>query len=76
MDIPTPKIPPEQLALLATEDQGPKVLAIVITFTCLAFVCVILRFFTRLNFTKIVGWEDYFIAASMVKICLTSVSYP
>lgn len=68
MDIPPTKLPPEQLAALAAEDQSPKVLALVITFTSLAFICVILRFFTRLNFTKLVGWEDYFIAASMVKL--------
>jgi hypothetical protein len=61
-----PPIPPEQLAALAKEDQGPKVLGIVISFTVLALICVSLRFFARIKFTKLVGWEDYFIALSMV----------
>jgi hypothetical protein len=59
-------IPPEQLAILAKEDQGPKVVAIVITFTVFALMCVFLRFFARIKFTQLVGWEDYFIALSMV----------
>jgi hypothetical protein len=61
-----PQLPPEQLAVLANEDQGPKVLGIVISFTVLALFCVFLRFFTRLKFTQFLGWEDYFIAFSMV----------
>ena len=60
------QIPPEQLAILVKENQGPKVIGIVITFTVFAFICVVLRFFARIKFTKLVGWEDYFIAISMV----------
>jgi hypothetical protein len=60
------QIPPAQLAALAKEDQGPKVLGIVISFTVLALICVALRFFARIKFTRLVGWEDYFIALSMV----------
>lgn len=59
------EIPPQVLAVLAKEDQGPKVVGIVVAFTVLAFISVSLRFFTRIKFT-IVGWEDYFIAISMV----------
>jgi hypothetical protein len=59
-------IPPEQLAMLAHEDQGPKVIGLVVTFTVLALASVLLRFFARVRFTRHVGWEDYFIALSMV----------
>lgn len=59
------KIPPEVLAVLAKEDQGPKVVGIVVAFTVLAFLCVVLRFFTRIKYTML-GLEDYFIALSMV----------
>jgi uncharacterized membrane protein len=61
-----PPIPPAQLAILVKENQGPKVVGIVIAFTVLASVCVLLRFFARVRFTKQVGWEDWFIAISMV----------
>jgi hypothetical protein len=60
------QIPPEQLAILAGEDQGPKVIGIVITFTVFASICVLLRFFTRIKFMRLLGWEDSFIALSMV----------
>lgn len=61
------KIPPAVLAVLAKEDQGPKVVGIVVAFTVLAFICVLLRFFARIKFT-LLGLEDYFIALSMVWI--------
>lgn len=41
--------------------------AISITFTVFAFICVLLRFFVRLTFKKVLGWEDYTIAVSMVR---------
>jgi hypothetical protein len=58
--------PPEQLTILAHESQGPKVIGLVVTFTVLALASVLLRFFARVRFTRLVGWEDYFIALSMV----------
>jgi hypothetical protein len=61
------RIPPEQLAALARDNQGPKVVGIVIAFTVLALVCVLLRFLARIRFTRLVGWEDYFIVLSMVQ---------
>jgi predicted permease len=60
------QLPPGQLAKLAQEDQGPLTKAIVITFTTIAFICVCLRFYTRITFQRNVGWEDYSIALSMV----------
>jgi hypothetical protein len=69
------QIPPEQLAILLRENQGPKVIGIVITFTVLALLCVFLRFFARIKFTQLVGWEDYFIALSMVLFIQTCLSY-
>jgi hypothetical protein len=66
MDQPPPAIPPEQLALLASEDHGPRTIGIVIAFTVLAFLSVILRFVTRTRLTHLVGWEDYLIALAMV----------
>lgn len=62
-----PQIPPEVLAVLAKDDQGPKAFALVVSFTALALVCVLLRFFARIRFVRLVGWEDYFIAISMVR---------
>ena len=60
------QIPPEQLAILAREDQGPKVNCIVIAFTAFALVTVILRFITRVKYIHALGWEDCLIAVSMV----------
>jgi hypothetical protein len=57
---------PEQIDLLASEDEGPKVIAIVSALTVLSFVFVVLRFFTRIKFTSQLGSEDYLIAVSMV----------
>jgi hypothetical protein len=71
-----PQLPPEQLAILAGEDLGPQVLGVVITFTLLALICVCLRFFARLKFTKLVGWEDYFIACSMVRMTRRPMNTP
>jgi hypothetical protein len=71
-----PQLPPEQLAILAKEDLGPQVLGIVITFTLFALICVFLRFYARLKFTQLVGWEDYFIACSMVRMSLRPISTP
>lgn len=61
------QLSPEQLAILAKDDQGPKTNAIVITFTAFAFICVCLRLFARTTLTKSVGWEDHFIVLSMVR---------
>ncbi|KAF1944898.1 hypothetical protein EJ02DRAFT_478672, partial [Clathrospora elynae] len=63
------QIPPEQLAILAKQDQGPFTKSIVITFTAIAFVCFCLRIFTRFKFLgRAVGWEDYTLFISMVNI--------
>ncbi|CAG5181650.1 uncharacterized protein ALTATR162_LOCUS9790 [Alternaria atra] len=59
------QLPPAQLAKLAQENQGPATKAIVIAFTTISFICVCLRFFTRITFQHNVGWEDYSIALSM-----------
>jgi hypothetical protein len=67
------QIPPEQLAILAREDQGPRVIGLVVTFTVLAFICVLLRFFARIKFTRLLGWEDFFIALSMVLLKQTYI---
>lgn len=49
---------PEQLAVLAKDDQGPLTKSIVIAFTTLAFVAVVLRIFTRLRYVGVqLGWE-------------------
>jgi nitrate reductase gamma subunit len=63
-----PAISPSELALLAKQDQGPKVVALVILFTVIALICVLLRFVARIRFTRLTGWEDYFIAISMVRV--------
>jgi hypothetical protein len=58
---------PEQLAVLAREDQGPLTKTIIITFTTIASMCVALRLFTRLRYLgRILGWEDYTIIISLV----------
>ena len=54
------QLTPEQLAVLAKEDQGPLTQSIVIAFTTLAFVSVALRIFTRLRYVGIqLGWEVF-----------------
>jgi hypothetical protein len=60
------RIPPEHLAILAKEDQGPKTLGLIIAFTVLALTCVLLRLFARIRYTQVIGWEDYLIGLSMV----------
>jgi hypothetical protein len=63
---PVNSIPPSVLAILAAEDQSAKTIGLVATFTSLAFVVVCLRFYARVRFAIQVGWEDWFIAVSMV----------
>ena len=63
---PGMQVPPEVIAAMAKENQSPLIIGIVSAFTALAFVCVLLRFFSRIKFVGIVGLEDYFIAFSMV----------
>jgi hypothetical protein len=57
---------PQKREILAKDSQGPLVISIVIAFTVLSLVCVVLRFFTRIRFTRLVGTEDYMTALSMV----------
>jgi hypothetical protein len=67
MDPPSvDSITPSALAYLAREDQGPRTIGLVATFTALGFIAVCLRIFTRLRFAIHIGWEDYFIVMSMV----------
>jgi hypothetical protein len=61
-----PPVPPEVIAAMAKDNQSPLIIGIVSAFTALAFVCVLLRFFSRIKLVGIVGMEDYFIALSMV----------
>jgi hypothetical protein len=63
---PLNSIPPSVLAILAAEDQSAKTIGLVATFTSLAFITVCLRFYARIRFAIHVGWEDWFIAISMV----------
>jgi hypothetical protein len=63
-----PQLPPQVVAALAQDNLGPKTLALVYSFTFLALISVALRFFSRIKLTKIVGWEDYFIGISMVRL--------
>lgn len=67
------KLSPEQLAILAKEDQGPLTKSIVIAFTVIAFICVSLRLGTRFKY-QAVGWEDYTIVVSMVYLILLELS--
>jgi hypothetical protein len=63
-----PQVPPEVIAAMAKDNQSPLIIGIVASFTALAFVCVLLRFFSRIKLVGIVGMEDYFIVISMVSI--------
>lgn len=65
-------IPPEQLAILAKEDQGPLMKSIVIAFTIIALVSVLLRLGTRFKY-QAVGWEDHTIVVSMVQCISVAV---
>ncbi|KAF1844858.1 uncharacterized protein K460DRAFT_429649 [Cucurbitaria berberidis CBS 394.84] len=66
------KIPPEQLAILAKEDQSSLTSSLVITFTVISFVCVCLRLFTRVKY-QAMGWEDPIIMLSMLLCIATAV---
>ncbi|KAF2735190.1 hypothetical protein EJ04DRAFT_491971 [Polyplosphaeria fusca] len=67
-----PQLPPEVLAALAKENQSPKVIALIATFTGISFFFVVLRFFTRIKFIEMVGIEDYFIGISVLFAAATS----
>jgi hypothetical protein len=69
------QISPEQLSVLAREDQSQLTKNIVIAFTVLALVSVGLRVFTRLRY-KAVGWEDYTIVLAMVSSPVAWISAP
>jgi hypothetical protein len=56
------------IAAMAKDNKSPQIIALVAAFTGLGFVCVVLRFFSRIKLVGIVGLEDYFIALSMVSI--------
>ncbi|KAI9675737.1 MAG: hypothetical protein M1817_001104 [Caeruleum heppii] len=47
------------------ENQGPRILAVCVTTTVLAFVIVCLRLFTRIKVVRSVGWDDYVILLTM-----------
>jgi hypothetical protein len=64
------RLSPEQLAILAREDQGPLTKKIIITFTVISLVSVCLRLFTRIKY-QAMGWEDHSIIVAMV--CLSIV---
>jgi hypothetical protein len=61
-----PQVSPEVIAAMAKDNQSPLIIGIVASFTAVAFVCVLLRFFSRIKLVGIVGMEDYFIVISMV----------
>jgi hypothetical protein len=63
-----PQVPPEVVDGLAKENRSPIIIGIVAAFTGLGFVCVLLRFFSRVKLVGIVGLEDYIIAISMVNV--------
>jgi hypothetical protein len=66
MSNPFANIPPEVIAALAKDNQSPKIIALVATFTAIGFVAVVLRFFSRIKLVGVVGMEDYTVALSMV----------
>jgi hypothetical protein len=65
-----PQVPPEVIGALAKENRSPVIIGVCIGATVLGFVCVLLRFFSRIKLVGIVGLEDYFIALSMVRMKL------
>jgi hypothetical protein len=62
----SPQLSSEQLAQMAKEDVTHKVIVLVATFTTLGFVCVCLRFFSRVKMLNLIGPEDFLIGFSMV----------
>jgi hypothetical protein len=67
-----PQVPPEVIA--AKVNRSPVIIGICAGATALGFVCVMLRFFSRIKLVGIVGLEDYFIAISMVSYLRVNVS--
>ncbi|KAL5120160.1 hypothetical protein ACEQ8H_001986 [Pleosporales sp. CAS-2024a] len=67
-----PQVPPEVIAALARENRSPLIIGLVAGFTGLGFVCVLLRFFSRIKYVRMVGLEDYFIVISMIFSIFTS----
>lgn len=58
---------PDQDAARRTDTKQPTALAVVITFTVLAFISVSLRYFTRFITIKNPGWDDYIVGVAMVR---------
>lgn len=61
-----PQLPPDVLARLMSEDEGPLTIRIVVAFTVIAFVAVALRIFTRFKYQAI-GPEDHTIVLAVVR---------
>ena len=60
----------------SSENRGPDTYAIFITFTIIAGIVVILRFFTRLRIVKNVGCEDWMILIALVSFSFSHISQP
>lgn len=51
-------------------NRGPRVLAIIITFPCLALLIVCLRLYTRFKIVNNPSYEDFSIILALVSSCL------
>ncbi|KAF1961286.1 hypothetical protein CC80DRAFT_464073 [Byssothecium circinans] len=56
------KLSPEEIEVLAAKS---KVIGVAVAFPTFALIAIVLRFFTRVRFTRGLGYEDYLIAVSM-----------
>jgi len=68
-----PPITPEQYAKLAGESKQGEALGVIISFTILAFITVMLRYFTRFGLLRKPGLEDYLIGVAMASAIACAV---
>ncbi|PVH99345.1 hypothetical protein DM02DRAFT_711795 [Periconia macrospinosa] len=65
-------MPSAQLEIDSKENLGPRVVGTIVAFTVLALISVLLRTFARIRFTRLVGWDDFFIALAMFFTIMTA----
>lgn len=52
-----------------TEDRQSEVLIVAWVTTGVALGTVAIKIFTRFRVVRIIGWDDFFVVCSMVRIC-------
>lgn len=52
-----------------TESRQSEILIVAWVTTSAALITVAIKIFTRLRVVKVIGWDDFFVVFSMVRMC-------